>query len=125
MFLNNGSLALIYFTFFVVIVLNRDIDLAWIAIAAQLLFSGQILLMIIRIAFLKMEAERIYDLLYENSVSDKNKNAKEFEASVMNLWCMYETTKARANLILSSSVFKELNPSLSKKWDEIQRKLKL
>ena len=38
---------------------------------------------------------------------------------------MYETSKANAGITLSSTIFDDLNPTLSTEWDKVKATVKL
>lgn len=94
----------------------RATDLELLAVAAQVLFSEQLLSRWVRMEWLRSRVERLYDDLYALIQSTSDRRNKEFRARVIETLIRYETSKAQAGLSLSSRVFHKLNPELSNKW---------
>lgn len=94
----------------------RATDLELLAVAAQVLFSEQLLSRWVRMEWLRSRVERLYDDLYALIQSTTDISSKEFRARVVEALIRYETSKAQAGLSLSSRVFNKLNPELSHKW---------
>ncbi len=101
----------------------RVTDLELLAIAAQVLFSEQLLSRWIRMEWLRSRVERLYDDLFALFQSSSNSRSKEFRARVIEALIRYETSKAQAALSLSSRVFSKLNPELSLKWQSVCNQL--
>jgi hypothetical protein len=94
----------------------RATDLELLAVAAQVLFSEQLLSRWVRMEWLRSRVERLYEDLYALIQSTSDPSSKEFRARVIETLIRYETSKAQAGLSLSSRVFNKLNPELSRKW---------
>ncbi|MFC0220181.1 hypothetical protein ACFFJ7_17475 [Pseudochelatococcus lubricantis] len=94
----------------------RATDLELLAVAAQVLFSEQLLSRWVRMEWLRSRAERLYEDLYALIQSTSDLSSKEFRARVIETLIRYETSKAQAGLSLSTGVFNKLNPELSHKW---------
>jgi hypothetical protein len=94
----------------------RATDLDLLAVAAQVLFSEQLLSRWVRMEWLRSRVERLYDDLHVLIQSTSDRESKEFRAHVIETLIRYETSKAQAGLSLSSRVFNKLNPGLSNKW---------
>lgn len=94
----------------------RATDLELLAVAAQVLFSEQLLSRWVRLEWLRSRVERLYDDLYALIQSTSDSRSKEFRARVIEALIRYETSKAQAALSLSSRVFNKLNPELSARW---------
>ncbi|WP_143535301.1 MULTISPECIES: hypothetical protein [Rhizobium] len=97
----------------------RATDLELLALAAQVLFSEQLLSRWVRMEWLRSRVERLYDDLYALIQSTSEFRSKEFRARVIESLIRYETSKAQAGLSLSSRVFNKLNPELSQKWNSL------
>lgn len=100
-------------------VVYRATDLELLAIAAQVLFSEQLLSRWVRMEWLRARVERLYEDLYALFQSTSDLQSKEFRARVIESLIRYETSKAQAGLSLSSRVFEKLNPELSQKWTSL------
>lgn len=51
--------------------------------------------------------------------------APQFNAHALDTLSMYETSKANAGITLSSTIFDDLNPTLSTEWDKVKATVKL
>lgn len=112
----------IYIVLFFIAVLIRNTDLALIPIAAQAVFSEQIISKWLRLEWLSMRCNEIYARLYDlflTSASARIRNARILEAVTA-----YETAKANAAIGLSSRIFRKLNPQLSTDWNNVLAALK-
>lgn len=101
----------------------RVTDLELVTVAAQVLFSEQLLSRWVRMEWLRSRVERLYDDLYALIQSASNINSKEFRARVIEALIRYETSKAQAGLSLSSRVFHKMNADLSLKWQSVSGQL--
>ncbi|KIZ39788.1 MULTISPECIES: hypothetical protein [Rhodopseudomonas] len=101
----------------------RATDLDLLAVAAQVLFSEQLLSRWVRMEWLRSRVERLYDDLYALIQSSSDFRSKEFRARVIEALIRYETSKAQAALSLSSRVFNKLNPELSLRWQSVCNQL--
>lgn len=97
----------------------RATDLELLTVAAQVLFSEQLLSRWIRMEWLRSRVERLYDDLYALIQSTSDKASKEFRARVVEGLIRYETSKAQAGVSLSSRLFNRMNDDLSVRWQAI------
>ncbi|RWA58064.1 hypothetical protein [Mesorhizobium sp.] len=104
-------------------VLYRATDLDLLTVAAQVLFSEQLLSRWVRMEWLRSRVERLYDDLYALIQSNSDITSKEFRARVVEGLIRYETSKAQAGLSLSSRVFHKMNADLSQKWQSLSGQL--
>ncbi|BDV36586.1 hypothetical protein [Methylocystis iwaonis] len=109
-------MSITYGTIWLLLALNRKADLSIVSAAAQVVFSEQILSKWVRMEWLRARVERIYDDTYSLIQSSNAGWSKEYRARVIEYLLRYETGKAQAGISLSSSVFKKMNPALSKRW---------
>lgn len=103
----------------------RAANLELVAIAAQVLFSEQLLSRWIRMEWLRLRAERLYDDVYALFQATADTATVQFRARVIEALIRYETSKAQAGVSLSSRAFKRLNPDLSSAWLKATRQLGL
>lgn len=115
----------VYATVWIVALLNRNTDLALGAAMAQAVFSEQIVSRWIRLEWLRMRYERIYDGLYRLVQTTTNFNKDEIRVRVLEAFGDYETCKGYGGITLSAKIFERLNPSLSGEWTEIRKMLNL
>jgi hypothetical protein len=116
-------LVIVYGAAFAVAILNRGTDLGVAAIAAQVVFSEQLLSHYVRLEWLRGRCDglfrRLYDLL-QSPPEEQSLNAR-----VLDAFSAYETTKANAAIMLSSRVFKKRNAELSDEWKSVKQTLGL
>ncbi len=108
----------LYLLVWLIIVLNRNTNLAFIAIVMQLFFGEQILSRWLRIEWLKNKFERTFDdllRLVQSKLADTL-----FEVSVLEITGKYEMAKTNAGITLSSKVFDRHCQETEKKWEEIR-----
>ncbi|WP_050579032.1 hypothetical protein [Sinorhizobium medicae] len=96
---------------------NRTTDVELLTVAAQVLFSEQLISRWIRMEWLRSRVERLYDDVYALIQSTTNFDSKEYRARAMEAVIRYEASKAQAGLSLSSRVFNRLNEDLSTQWE--------
>jgi hypothetical protein len=111
---------LIYACLWVIAVLNRSTDLAVIPIAAQILFSEQILSRWFRIEWLRGECEKIYEDLFRLFQS-----RGEVEVVALETLGRYEIAKATAVVSMSPSIFEKNRERLNAEWDEVRATLNI
>lgn len=114
-----------YTTAWVIALLNRSTDLALGAAMAQAVFSEQIIAKWIRLEWLRMRFESVYESLYRLIQTTTNFNKDEFRVRVLEAFGEYETSKGYGSITLSAKVFEQLNPSLSSEWTQIRQTLRI
>jgi len=114
---------LIYGIIWLWAVLFRATDLGIVAIAAQVIFSEQLVSRWVRMEWLRARTERIFDDIYRLFQSTADADSSEFRARVVEAVVRYETSKAQAGLSLSSKTFDNLNEALSAQWTKIAGQL--
>jgi len=131
-FTKSGALSLLkveriktflYFAVWLVCVLNRDMNLDWIVAASQALFSEQVLSKWIRLEWLRIRTERIFDSVYQ--LFQARPNSATFNAIALEAFAKYESTKANAAITLSSRVFNANNTKWTGEWEAIKVKLRI
>lgn len=101
----------------------RATDLELLAVAAQVLFSEQLLSRWVRMEWLRSRVEPLYEGLYAVIQSITDRTSKEFRARVTEALVRYEASKAQAGLSLSTRIFNSMNADLSRKWQSIAGQL--
>jgi Zn-dependent protease with chaperone function len=112
----------VYAAIFLVAVFVRSTDLAIIPIAAQALFSEQLISRWLRLEWLSHRCGAIYNRLYDLFQSPPAVRIRN--ARILDAFAAYETSKANAGIALSSSIFFKLNPRLSEEWKKVLVALK-
>jgi hypothetical protein len=100
----------------------RNTDLVIIPIAAQAVFSEQLLSRWLRLEWLSHRCGTIYTRLYD--LFQAPPAARIRNARIVDALTAYETSKASAGIALSSPIFHRLNPRLSNEWKKILAALK-
>lgn len=122
---NERIRVVLYAIVWLVALLNRSTDLALTAAMAQAIFSEQIISRWIRLEWLRMRFERVYEHLYRLVQNTTNFNKDEFRARVIEAFGEYETGKGYGGITLSARVFDQHNDSFSKEWTQIRQTLKV
>ena len=113
----------VYFTVWLVCVLNRDVDLGWIVAASQAIFSEQVVSKWVRLEWLRIRTERIFDSLYQ--LFQSLPNVATFNAIAFESFAKYESTKSNAAITLSTRIFEANNVKWTAEWDAIKVRLKI
>lgn len=113
----------VYALIWLVLLHNRRSDLGWIVVASQAIFGEQILSKLLRLEWLRIRFEKTFDDVFW--LFQTKPSAVQFNAHALDALSMYETAKANAGITLSSTIFDDLNPSLSIEWDKVKATLKI
>jgi len=113
----------LYFVVWFVAIEMRNTDLGWIAVAAQVLFSEQLVSRWLRLEWLGRKCEEIHNNLLVIFVSGAAPDA--MQPFVLDAFVGYETAKANAGVLTSEKIFHKLNPSLSAEWEQIKQSAKI
>lgn len=112
-----------YAVIWVACLLWQGSDLGLIAAVSQVIFSEQILARWMRLEWLRLSCEQLYDETYQSFASQGNADA--FRALTLNAVVAYEAAKAIAATPLSSKIFHRENEKLSVDWERIKQSLGL
>ncbi len=110
-----------YLAIWLVLLLNRDTDLGLISAAAQAVFGEQIISRWLRLEWLRIRSEKIFRELHRAFLS--NPAPHVLGAQILEAFSTYEATKSSASIVLSTSSFDRLNPSLTQEWEDIKASL--
>ena len=112
-----------YIALFLIALLYRKTDLALLAVAAQALFSEQVLSRWLRLEWLSARSEKVFEQTY--LVFQRPPSTEVLFAKILEIYGLYETSKANAGISLSSRIFYSNNSHLSAEWEAIKATLKL
>ncbi len=101
---------------------NNLEGLTWIT---QLVFSAEIVALWLNLEVLRFRYEHVYDQLHAHFLHEIGEDSHRAIATVLASFVDYESAKSSAGILLSTKVFNKLNPSLSEKWKQIRRDLKM
>jgi hypothetical protein len=111
---------LVYACLWVIAVLNRNTDLAIITIAAQIIFSEQILSKWLRLEWLRGRCEQIYDDVFRLFQSKG-----EVEVVALEMLGRYEIAKATAVISMSPRVFEKNRERMNAGWNSVRAALQI
>lgn len=97
---------------------ERTTDLGWIAVAAQVLFSEQLVSRWLRMEWLRSKTENIHQSLL--SVFRSGATPTAMEPHVWEAFSEYESAKTNAGILTSEKIFEKINPVLSVEWNQIK-----
>lgn len=112
-----------YIMIYLIAILNRSTNLELLAVAAQAIFSEEIIARWVRMEWLRSRSERVFDNLNLLFTSKQAFSRPETQSQVIDLLSLYETTKSTAATILSSNLFHKHNANLTAEWEQIRKRL--
>ena len=112
-----------YLLIYIIAVFNRSTNLEFLAVAAQAVFSEEIIARWLRMEWLRSRSEQVFDNLNRLFISNKSFSGSVAQSQAIDLFSFYETTKSRAAVLLSSKLFHIHNPRLTEEWENIRRRL--
>lgn len=110
----------LYVAVWLICVLFRTTDLALIGVAAQILFSEQLLSRWLRLEWFRWKSERIYDELF-TLIRTKAK----LDSASWDMLGQYEITKATSAISLHTVVFENSRDQLNAEWEKIRKTLSI
>jgi hypothetical protein len=110
----------IYVVVWLIAVLYRRTDLALLGVAAQILFSEQILSRWLRLEWFRWRSERIYDELFTLM-----RTKAKLDTAAWDALGQYEIVKATSAISLSTRVFDNNRDRLGAEWEAIRKTLGL
>lgn len=120
---NERVVVVAYIAIWLVALLNRETAISLLVTATQVIFSEQLLSRWLRLEWLRMRFEAVYDAVYR--LFQSRTAGTRFSAQAMDFYSDYETAKAVGAITLSSRLFIDLNPSLSQEWERIKKALQV
>ncbi|WP_457578262.1 hypothetical protein [Ensifer adhaerens] len=98
-------------------------DLEVIGVAAQAIFSGEIVGRLVRMEWLRIRCEHLFNDFNRLFNGGRTASRSITQAQIIELFAYYETTKSTAAILLSTKIFNEQNPSLTAEWDRIRARI--
>ena len=108
-----------YLLIWIIAVLNRNTDLEITTIAAQTLFGEYLISYYLRLEWMRIRAERVYEDIY--SLFQNNPIDDKFEIKTIEGLVKYETTKSNGGLLLSNKIFEKNNQNVSRQWENVKK----
>jgi len=91
----------------------------------QIIFSGEIITQWLSLEVLRIRQERTYEKLHTHFLHEIGGNSKRAIATILDSFVAYESAKSSASYLLSTKIFNELNPKLTKEWEQVRSELKM
>ncbi|MEN3158530.1 hypothetical protein ABC502_09130 [Alkalimonas sp. NCh-2] len=123
MLVTKRSLVIIYIACWVMLFSFRDTNLSIMMWITQIVFSGEIIAQWLSVEVLRARQERTYERLHNHFFHKIGSDSAKEVATILDAFVTYETAKSSSSCLLSSKVFHKLNPSLTKKWEQIRKDL--
>lgn len=112
-----------YLVIYLVAVLNRSTNLEILAVAAQAVFSEDIIARWLRMEWLRIRSEQVFDNLNRLFTGKPAFSRPAAQSQAIDLFSFYETTKSTAAILLSSRLFHKHNVRLTGEWEQIRGRL--
>jgi hypothetical protein len=109
-----------YLLLWFIVALTRSADLSIVAVAAQFVFSEQIVSRWLRLEWLRLRCESIFDELFQLLKSGSN-----LELPAVRLLGAYEIVKATAGIMLSTRLFERNQEQTDREWAQIRTTLSI
>lgn len=116
---------IIYLLIWLILILIRDVDLNFIAIIAQTLFTTGIIVNHIKLELLGNTCTQLFGEFRQFFLNNGLKNDDTSIATILNLVFRYETIVASMGVHLSSAIFDKINPTVTLEWERVKRNLNL
>lgn len=123
MLVSKRGLVLVYIASWVLLFSFRDTDLSIMMWITQIVFSGEIIAQWLSVEALRARQERTYERLHNHFLHKIGSDSAKEIATILDAFVTYETAKSSSSCLLSSKIFHKLNPSLTKKWEQIRNDL--
>lgn len=114
-----------YFILLVALLVYRETPTNWLLMLAQTLFSADLLLKWIRLERFRVRANRVHQHLSQFFLQNGDPTRPNDMAVLLGAFTDYECAKDEAVMPLEDKIFKRLNPELSRKWQELQERLRI
>lgn len=125
MLVKSRAITGIYMAIWILIFAFRHDHIEWLSWLTQLVFSQQVINKWFSLEWLRWNQSHVYERFYSHFLHKIGVESQNAIATVFDNVISYEANKTSAGFLLSSKVFQKLNPSLTVKWNQICRELKL
>ena len=103
--------------------ISRNTPLGLLVAITMTVFSSEIIAKWLSLEKLRRSNEALFDELYLEFLHRIDFSSSTGTACILDAFATYEAAKAAAALKQSTSVFFQLNPELSREWEDISKKL--
>ncbi len=115
----------LYILIWLTLLLIRKTDLQVIVIITQTLFSSELLFNWLRLEIFKKNVEAIYGDLFHLYSSKIEDNQTELASFIIKEMVAYESIKSLTHIKLSTRIFRRINSSIIRKWNNIRKELRM
>ncbi|MCD6335444.1 MAG: hypothetical protein J7M27_08950, partial [Candidatus Latescibacteria bacterium] len=91
----------------------------------QLVFSREILTQWLKLEIQRFRHERTFEQLHSHFLHEIGEDSPRAIANVLDAFVAYKAAKSATGVLLSTRVFRKMNPALSKKWHQIRQELNM
>ncbi|MDD2299678.1 MAG: hypothetical protein PHS04_00930 [Tissierellia bacterium] len=116
---------LFYAAIWIVSLTIRTVDLEFIAIISQTLFASTLLTKWLKLEYLRIKNEQIYNCLYDLFLLRRDNDDARLSAKFLDCFVSYEAAKAYSGIKQSSKIFFEINDTYTEEWERIKEKLEI
>ncbi len=103
----------------------QNVDLKVTIWITQIIFSTEIIVQWLSLEVLHIRQERTYEKLHTHFLHEVGGNSQRAIATILDSFVAYESAKSSASYLLSTKAFNKLNPSLTKKWEQVRNELNM
>ncbi|MDP1442605.1 hypothetical protein [Priestia megaterium] len=114
-----------YVLIWLLLVLIRDINLNFIAVIAQTLFTTGLLINYIKLELLRSSCCQVFNEFRQIFLNNGSSISKEVTATLLSLVFRYETAVASMGIHLSSTTFHNINPTVTQEWERVKENVNL
>jgi hypothetical protein len=116
---------IIYLLIWFALILIRNIDLNFIAIIAQTVFTTGLIVNCVKLLLLRNTCKQLFNEFRQIFLTNGLNNNEKAIATLLNLVFRYETVVASMGVHLSSNIFHKINPTVTNEWETIKRNVNL
>lgn len=114
---------LIYAAIWILSLAVRTVDLEFVSIISQTLFASTLLTKWLKLEYLRIKNEQIYNCLYDLFLLKRYNDNTRLSAKILDCFVSYEAAKAYSGIKQSSKIFFKINDTYTEEWELIKEKL--
>lgn len=114
-----------YILLFILLMLINGININFISIIAQTVFTTGLIVNGIKLEILRSSCKQLFNEFRQVFLNNGTKNSQKVSAILLQLVFRYETTVASMGILTSTKVFDKINPKVSSEWEKVKENLSL
>lgn len=114
---------LLYAVIWITSLTIRTVNLEFIAIISQTLFASTLLTKWLKLEYLRIKNEQLYNCLYDLFLLRRDNEDARVSAKFLDYFVSYEAAKAYSGIKQSSKIFFQINDEYTEEWERIKQKL--